>query len=101
VCGASCCFQLSISPSFLVFSMIDVPRAGQASSVPHTLPVPNGTWSFTVRRLLARGALPYVSGRAEEVFYRLRKAGVIAQFPNRPQSKKAWHKVKATENGEA
>src|SRR4030095_5553846 len=24
---------------------------GQASSLPHTLPVPNGTWSFTVRRL--------------------------------------------------
>ena len=44
--------------------MIDVPRAGQTSSVSHTLPVPNGTWSFTVRRLLARGALPYVSGRA-------------------------------------
>jgi ATP-dependent DNA helicase RecG len=37
----------------------------------------------------------------KEVFYRLRKAGVIDQVPNRPQSKKAWHKVKQDGHGEA
>jgi ATP-dependent DNA helicase RecG len=37
----------------------------------------------------------------KEVFYRLRKAGVIEQVPDRPQSKKAWRKVKESTGGEA
>jgi ATP-dependent DNA helicase RecG len=34
----------------------------------------------------------------KEVFYRLRKTGVIDQVPNRSQAKKAWHKVQKQED---
>jgi ATP-dependent DNA helicase RecG len=35
----------------------------------------------------------------KEVFYRLRKSGVIDQVPNRSQTKKAWHKVQRQVTG--